>query len=129
MWPLPSLPCGRCNDVRLRLLADQRSLPDDIARLRVRAANGELVPLSSLVTYEERPVLQAITRKDRERAISFFANIAPGHDQQEVLGFVETLEYHLLGCLCRDAAGVLRSGFNHNEIPYLSIRLKTLGVV
>jgi hydrophobe/amphiphile efflux-1 (HAE1) family protein len=82
---------GRRNDVRLRLLADQRSRPDDIARLRVRAANGELVPLSSLVTYEERPVLQAITRKDRERAISFFANIAPGHDQQEVLSFVETL--------------------------------------
>jgi multidrug efflux pump len=82
---------GRRNDVRLRLLAEQRSRPEDIARLRVRAAGGELVPLSSLVSYEERPVLQAITRKDRERAISFFANIAPGHDQQEVLGFVETL--------------------------------------
>jgi hydrophobe/amphiphile efflux-1 (HAE1) family protein len=82
---------GRRNDVRLRLLADQRSRPEDIARLRVRAANGELVPLSSLVTYEERPVLQAITRKDRERAISFFANIAPGHDQQEALAFVESL--------------------------------------
>ncbi len=82
---------GRRNDVRLRLLADQRSRPEDVARLRVRAANGELVPLSSLVTYDERPVLQAITRKDRERAISIFANVAPGHDQQEVLKFVESM--------------------------------------
>jgi multidrug efflux pump subunit AcrB len=64
--------------VRLRLLADQRSRPEDVARLRVRAANGELVPLSSLVSYQERPVLQAITRKDRERAFSVFANVAPG---------------------------------------------------
>jgi len=82
---------GRRNDVRLRLLADQRSRPEDVARLRVRAANGELVPLSSLVSYQERPVLQAITRKDRERAFSVFANVAPGHDQQEVLKFVESM--------------------------------------
>ncbi|HEX5042701.1 MAG TPA: efflux RND transporter permease subunit [Candidatus Polarisedimenticolaceae bacterium] len=82
---------GRRNDVRLRLLADQRARPEDIARLRVRTAAGELVPLASLVSYEERPVLQAITRKDRERAISIFANIAPGHDQQEALRFVEAL--------------------------------------
>jgi len=44
----------------------------------VRGRGGELVPLSSLVTSEERPALQAITRRDRERAITVFANVAPG---------------------------------------------------
>jgi multidrug efflux pump len=82
---------GRRIDVRLKLLADQRSRPEDIARLKVRTQSGELVPLSSLVNYEERPVLQAITRRDRERAISIYANVAPGKSQNEALRYVESL--------------------------------------
>ncbi|HLL53430.1 MAG TPA: efflux RND transporter permease subunit, partial [Myxococcaceae bacterium] len=80
---------GRRVDVRMRLLADQRSRPEDLSTLHVRSASGALIPLSALVTQEERPALQAITRKDRERAISLFANVAPGHAQAEVLDFVE----------------------------------------
>ena len=36
--------------------------------------------------------MQAITRRDRERAISIFANVAPGHAQDEALKFVQTLQ-------------------------------------
>ncbi len=82
---------GRRVDVRLRLLASQRARPEDLARLRVRTASGELVPLSSVVSTEERPALQAITRSDRERAITVFANVAPGHSQAEALSSVEGL--------------------------------------
>ncbi len=82
---------GRRYDVRLRLLADQRSRPEDLAHLRVRASTGELVPLSALVTTEERPALQAITRRDRERAITVFANVAPGASQDKALAKVEEL--------------------------------------
>jgi len=82
---------GRRVDVRLKLLASQRSRPEDIARLRVRTQSGELVPLSSLVTYEELPALQAITRRDRERAITVYANVAPGHAQDEAIKIVEGL--------------------------------------
>ncbi len=82
---------GRRIDVRLKLMAAQRSRPEDIARLRVRARNGELVPLSSLVVFDEQPALQAITRRDRERAISIYANVAPGHSQAEALRVVEGL--------------------------------------
>jgi hydrophobe/amphiphile efflux-1 (HAE1) family protein len=82
---------GRRIDVRLKLLASQRSRPEDIARLRVRTRSGELVPLSSLVTYEELPALQAITRRDRERAITVYANVAPGHAQDEAIKLVESL--------------------------------------
>jgi multidrug efflux pump len=88
---------GRRIDVRLRLLADQRSRPEDLAALRVRSAGGELVPLSSLVRQEERPALQAITRRDRERAISIFANVAPGASQQEAIAFVEKSAKELPG--------------------------------
>ena len=82
---------GRRLDVRLKLMAGQRSSPEDISRLRVRARNGELVPLSSLVVFEEKAALQAITRRDRERAISIYANVAPGHAQAEALRVVEGL--------------------------------------
>ena len=82
---------GRRYDVRLRLLAGQRSRPEDLARLRVRTATGELVPLSTLVRSDERPALQAITRQDRERSITLFANVAPGHAQDEALRRVSEL--------------------------------------
>jgi hydrophobe/amphiphile efflux-1 (HAE1) family protein len=90
---------GRRIDVRLKLMAAQRSRPEDIARLRVRTRSGELVPLSSLVTYEEQPALQAITRRDRERAITIYANVAPGHSQDEAIKYVENLAKDLpVGC-------------------------------
>ncbi len=80
---------GRRVDVRLKLLAAQRTRPEDLARMKVRTRSNQLVPLSSLVTYEEQPALQAITRKDRERAISMYANVAPGHSQDEAVRYVE----------------------------------------
>jgi multidrug efflux pump len=86
---------GRRVDVRLKLLAAQRSRPEDIAKLRVRTRQGQLVPLSALVTYVEQPALQAITRRDRERAITVFANVAPGHSQDEALAEVEKLSRNL----------------------------------
>jgi len=82
---------GRRLDVRVRLLAAQRSRPEDISRLRVRSRSGELIPVSSLVTTEERPALQAVTRRDRERAITITANVAPGHAQGDALKYVEQL--------------------------------------
>ncbi|HLK99694.1 MAG TPA: efflux RND transporter permease subunit [Myxococcaceae bacterium] len=88
---------GRRIDVRLRLLADQRARPEDLSVLKVRTSSGELVPLSSLVKQEERPALQAITRRDRERAISIFANVAPGANQEEALAFVEQASKELPG--------------------------------
>jgi multidrug efflux pump subunit AcrB len=82
---------GRRIDVRMKLLASQRTRPEDIAQLKVQSRSGQLVPLSSLVAYEEQPALQAITRRDRERAISIYANVAPGHSQNEALRYVESL--------------------------------------
>jgi multidrug efflux pump len=86
---------GRRVDVRARLLADQRRRPEDISRLRVRSSSGELIPLSSLVTYKELPALQAVTRRDRERAISVYANVAPGHSQEEAVRYVENMTQDL----------------------------------
>ena len=89
----------RVGQIQLRRPADRRppQAPRRPAARGPRTSPGSrsgrgpatLVPLSSLVTYDEQPALQAITRKDRERAISIFANVAPGHSQDEAIRFVE----------------------------------------
>ena len=86
---------GRRIDIRTRLLANQRTRPEDLSRLRVRTASGELVPLSSLVKEEERPALQSVTRRDRERAISIYGNVAPGKSQGEALEYIESISKDL----------------------------------
>lgn len=82
---------GRRIDVRMRLLASQRTRPEDVSLIRVRATGGELVPMSLLVTQKETPVLQSISRIDRERAIGITANVAPGKSQAEAMAKVREL--------------------------------------
>ena len=76
---------GRRFDIRVRLLGPQRERPEDIQRLFVRTHGGQLVRLGDIVRIEQQPSLQAITRKDRERAITIFANVQSGASQAEVL--------------------------------------------
>ncbi|HET7746697.1 MAG TPA: efflux RND transporter permease subunit, partial [Vicinamibacteria bacterium] len=76
---------GRRFDIRVRLLAQQRERPEDIQRLFVRTHSGQLVRLGDIVRIQQQPTLQAITRKDRERAITIFANVVPGASQAEAL--------------------------------------------
>jgi len=82
---------GRRMDIRMRLLASQRSRPEDVSMLRVRSTTGNLVPLSSVVTVREQPELVAINHADRERAITVFGNVAEGHSQGEAIAFVQSL--------------------------------------
>ena len=72
---------GRRFDIRVRLLAQQRMRPEDIGRLLVRTGTGGVVRLGDVVSIEQRPTLQQITRRDRERAITITANVAPGVSQ------------------------------------------------
>jgi hydrophobe/amphiphile efflux-1 (HAE1) family protein len=82
---------GRRIDIRMRLLAEQRSRPEDLSRIQIRTASGALVPLSLLATQREQPVLQTISHLDRERAISINGNVAPGHSQSEAMAKVMEL--------------------------------------
>jgi len=76
---------GRRFDIRVRLLAPQRQRPEDIQRLLVRTGQGGLVRLGDIVKVEQRPTLQTITRRDRERAITIFGNVAPGASQDDAI--------------------------------------------
>jgi hydrophobe/amphiphile efflux-1 (HAE1) family protein len=82
---------GRRIDMRMRLLASQRSRPEDLDRLYVRTSGGTMVPLSSVVSVTQDPELQSINHADRERAIRIYGNVAPGKSQSEGLDYVQTL--------------------------------------
>jgi hydrophobe/amphiphile efflux-1 (HAE1) family protein len=83
---------GRRIDVRVRLLAFQRTRPEDLGLIRIRGANnGNLVPLSMVVNQQEQPVLNTINRLDRERSVEIKGNVGPGHSQQEAMNKVYEL--------------------------------------
>ena len=76
---------GRRYDVRLRLISEQRTATEDIEKLWVWNDHDELVQLKDVVRIVQKPSLLTITRKGRERAISIFANVAPGISQAKAL--------------------------------------------
>jgi HAE1 family hydrophobic/amphiphilic exporter-1 len=76
---------GRRYDIRVRLLSSQRQRPEDINRLLVRSQNGSLIRLGDVIRIEQRPSLQQITRRNRERAITIFANPAAGASQADAI--------------------------------------------
>jgi multidrug efflux pump len=82
---------GRRFDIRVRLLGPQRERPEDINRLLLRTSSGGLVRLGEIARIEQHPTLQAITRKDRERAITIFANVAPGASQSDAIAEAEAV--------------------------------------
>jgi multidrug efflux pump len=87
---------GRRYDIRVRLLSPQRERPEDINGLYVRSSKQGLVRLSELVRIEQQPTLQAITRKDRERAITIFANVTPGASQSDAIAASQAIARQVL---------------------------------
>ncbi|HYF51248.1 MAG TPA: efflux RND transporter permease subunit [Planctomycetota bacterium] len=93
---------GRRYDIRMRLLKDDRSRPEDIASLYIRSKDGKLVRLGDVADIVTKPSLQNITRLNRQRAVKITANPAPGFAQGEAIVKVNEM-----------AAGLLPPGYNH----------------
>ena len=87
---------GRRYDVRVRLVSNERSKPDDIEKLKIWNTRGEIVKLSDVVHIEKKPALVSITRRNRERAIGIFANITSGKSQADALDRVRKISKEIL---------------------------------
>ncbi len=77
--------------IEVRSIATQRDKAKQLDVIMVRNNIGETIPLSRLVDLKEDKSLMLISRLNRERAITVYANPAPGHNQQEALKLVEEL--------------------------------------
>ncbi len=82
---------GKRYDIRARLVDADRTSPEDINKIWVRNNRGELIRLSDVVTLNQKPSLFSISRKNRERAISIFANVAPGKSQSDAIARVNKI--------------------------------------
>jgi hydrophobe/amphiphile efflux-1 (HAE1) family protein len=76
---------GRRYDIRVKLEQGAIRSKDDIKKIYVRNVTGNLISLANLVDVEEKPVIQSITRINRQRSISVFGAIPPGQSQGKVV--------------------------------------------
>ena len=74
-------------DVIVQVDRDRRQIDNDINNLYVRARNGELIPLASVVKTETRGDTPVRRRVDRLRSISLSAEMAPGTTIQDGVDF------------------------------------------
>ncbi len=87
---------GKRYDVRVRLAEADRTTPKDLSRIWVRNNFGEVKRLTDVVNYQTKPALFAVTRYNRQRSISVFANPAKGSSQEEALTKVHAIAKEIL---------------------------------
>ena len=76
---------GEEYDVMLQAGRERRVDPSDLAQTYVRGGNGQLIPLSNLVTLQEIAEPGSLNRFNRLRAITISAGLAPGYSMGEAL--------------------------------------------
>ncbi len=87
---------GHRDDIRVKLLDKYNREQQDIRRIMVRNVAGEMVSLSNVVDIKEKSSLLTISRYNRERAVTIFANIAPKISQTDVMAFIENTAAKIL---------------------------------
>ncbi|TVP82455.1 efflux RND transporter permease subunit [Thioalkalivibrio sp.] len=87
---------GEEYDVIIEGRSDQRRTPGDIANLYVRSDNGALIPLSSLVSYEEVAGAGSLERYNRSRAVTLTAAVEEGYTLGEVLAALDAAAAEVL---------------------------------
>ncbi len=80
---------GEEYDVILQGEARDRATPSDLDNLYVRGRGTELIPLSNLVTLEERAGPVELRRFDRLRAVNVSASLEPGYSLGRAIKDVE----------------------------------------
>jgi multidrug efflux pump len=80
---------GEEYDVILQADRALRAAPADLAAIQVRGGNGELIPLSNLVTLTELAEAGSLNRFNRLRAITISAGLAPGYRMGDAIAWAE----------------------------------------
>ncbi len=87
---------GHRYDIRLKLEESTESPAVKVKSLFVRNNRGELIPLSDLVTMEEKESMVSIWRSNRERSITIYANVKAGESQEKALLAAQDLAKKIL---------------------------------
>ncbi|MBZ6077281.1 efflux RND transporter permease subunit [Microvirga puerhi] len=82
---------GEEYSVIMRGRPEDRATPNDLTNTFMRAANGELIPISSFVTLTESAAPQTLNRFDRLRSITIQSTLRPGVSIGEGLSILEQI--------------------------------------
>lgn len=82
---------GEEYDIILQSPDNARESPQILDEIYVRAASGDLVPLSLLVERREVAAAATLNRLDRVRTITLTANLSPGYTLGEALDQIEAV--------------------------------------
>ncbi|HWB79750.1 MAG TPA: efflux RND transporter permease subunit, partial [Nannocystaceae bacterium] len=86
---------GERYEVRVRADAASRSRPEQIARITVPSATGQVVRLSDVATITETTGPAVITHFGRERQSTIFINTLPGSSEQNIIDALERIKGEL----------------------------------
>jgi multidrug efflux pump len=81
---------GKQYDVIVQVADVERADPDDLAKIYVRNAGGQMIQLSNLVDLRESVAPRELSRMNQVRSADITANIAPGYSQGEALAALES---------------------------------------
>ena len=80
---------GEQYDVIVQLADAERTRPSDIRDIFVRAKDGGMIPLDSLISVTETLSPRELNHFGQRRAVTITANLAPGYTMGEALSFME----------------------------------------
>ncbi|MCX2498601.1 efflux RND transporter permease subunit [Plesiomonas shigelloides] len=87
---------GEEYDVYLRGLKQNFRGAEDLAQIYLRAKNGQLVSVSTLINGQEKASASTYYHYNRNKSITLSANLAPGYDLGQALDFLDTQARTLL---------------------------------
>lgn len=82
--------------IEVRLVGSDRNTVEDLHRIQIRNNRGQSIALSKLVDIQVNPSLMLISRVNRARAITVYANMAPGHAQEDALKQVSEMAKRII---------------------------------
>ncbi len=111
---------GRTFRVTAQAEATARATPDAVNQLYVRSANGEMVPLSTLVSIHARATADYIERFNVFRAITVLGSAAPGYSSGEAAAAMERIGADLPPGMAYEWAGqTYQEKKSAGQAPYI----------
>jgi hydrophobe/amphiphile efflux-1 (HAE1) family protein len=111
---------GRTFRVTAQAEATARATPDAVNQLYVRSANGEMVPLSTLVSIQTRATSDYIERFNVFRAVTILGSAAPGYSSGEAAAAMERIGADLPPGMAYEWAGqTYQEKKSAGQAPYI----------
>lgn len=80
---------GEQYDVMVQLAPDERQVPEQLQQIHVRNKQGEILPLSALLTQAETVTPSDLSHFNKLRSAKITASLAPGYSLGEAVAFMQ----------------------------------------